>query len=94
MAKKTWNRHTILAELRSRGMTLAKLAEIYGISPHSVRHIWNRPNVKAEAAIAAFLGEPVEELFEDRYPKRTATILSSKYEKLGASQNTPARSAA
>lgn len=85
MARKKWNRHLILAELRSRGMTLAKLAEIYGISPHSVRHVWKRPNAKAEAAIASFLGEPVEELFDDRYPKRTAVILSSKYERGGAS---------
>ena len=85
MARKKWNRHLILAELRSREITLAKLAEIYGISPHSVRHVWNRPNQKAEAAIADFLGEPVEELFSERYPKRTATILSSKYDTVGAS---------
>ena len=87
MARKKWNRHLILAELRSRGITLAKLAEIYGISPNSVRHVWNRPNQKAEAAIADFLGEPVEELFDSRYPKRTATILSSKYETATASLN-------
>jgi len=86
MARKKWNRHFILAALRDRGITLAKLAEIYGISPHSVRHVWKRPNAKAEAAIADFLGEPVEELFSDRYPKRTSTILSSKYEAMGASQ--------
>lgn len=86
MAKKKWNRHLILAELRSRGITLVKLAELYGVSPHSVRHVWKRPNAKAEAAIADFLGEPVEELFSDRYPKRTSTILSSKYETMAASQ--------
>lgn len=85
MAKKKWNRHLILAEIRAKGMTLAKLAEIYGISPHSVRHVWSRANAKAEAAIADFLAEPVEELFDDRYPKRTSRILSSKYDGVGAS---------
>ncbi|UVK45333.1 helix-turn-helix domain-containing protein [Mesorhizobium sp. AR07] len=89
MARKKWNRHLILAELRSRGMTLAKLAEISGISPHSVRHIWNRPNQKAESAIADFLDIPAEELFEDRYPKRTATILSSRWDDAVASPNSP-----
>lgn len=85
MAKRKWNRHLILAELRSRGITLVKLAALYGVSAHSVQHVWNRPNQKAEAAIADFLGEPVHELFEGRYPKRTATILSSKYDDAGAS---------
>lgn len=89
MAKQKWNRHLILAELRSRGMTLVKLAEIYSISPNSVRHVWNRPNQKAEAAIADFLDEPAQELFPDRYPKRTATILSSKWDDAVASPNSP-----
>lgn len=92
MARKKWNRHTILAELRGKGMTLAKLADVYGISRHSVGHIWNRPNAPAEAAIADFLDVPVEILWEDfgRYPKRTATILSSKYDALTASQKSSA----
>ncbi|MCR5855953.1 helix-turn-helix domain-containing protein [Mesorhizobium sp. J428] len=96
MARRIWNRHTILAELRSRGMTLAKLAEIYEISPHSVCHVWKRPNAKAEAAIADFLGVPAEELFEfdGRYPKRTAVVLSSKYDTPPASPNPNGRAAA
>lgn len=91
MARKKWNRHSILCELRERGMTLAKLADLYGISRHSVGHIWKRPNAPAEAAIADFLGVPVEDLWEgfDRYPKRTATILSSKYDTPTASQKSP-----
>lgn len=84
--KKAWDRHLILAALRSRHMTLNGLAELKGISAASIRHVWNRPNQKAEAAIAEFLGEPVEELFPDRYPKRTTKILSTKYESAGASQ--------
>lgn len=92
MARKKWNRHTILCELRGKGITLAKLAELYGISPHSVCHVWKRANAPAEAAIADFLGVPVEELWEDfdRYPKRTTTILSSKYDAAVASRKSPA----
>lgn len=91
MTKKKWDRHEILAVLRRRRITLAKLAEIYDLKPHSVRHVWTRPNSKVEAAIADFLATPVEELFADRYPKRTATILSSKYEQVAASpKSTPA----
>lgn len=89
MARNKWNRHTILAALHERGMTLTKLAEINGISRHSLCHVWKRPNARAEEAIARFLGVPVEVLWENfgRYPKRTATILSSKYEASDASQN-------
>lgn len=79
MAKRKWNQHTILAELRQRGMTLSKLAEMNGLNPSSFRHVWNRTNRKAEAAIARFLDEPVEALFADRYPIRTSTILDSRY---------------
>lgn len=94
MAKPTWDQHSILAELRRRGMTLGKLAEINGLNPGSFRHVWKRTHRKAEAAIADFLGIAVEELFPARYPIRSATILSSKYEKLGASRNAHSRSAA
>lgn len=94
MARKKWNRHTILGELRANGITLHGLADKYGISRHSVGHIWNRPNAPAEAAIADFLGVPVEVLWEDfgRYPKRTATILSSKYDTPAASPKSPVSS--
>lgn len=64
-----WNRHTILAELRSRGMTLAGLAETYEIPVSSVKNIWTRPHERAERAMADFIGVPVEQLFRKRYPK-------------------------
>jgi len=87
MAKQKWDQHSILAELRRRGMTLAKLAEINGQNPSSFRHVWNRTTRKAEAAIAAFLDEPVEALFPDRYPIRTSTILDSRYDAPKASRS-------
>ncbi|ADZ70084.1 helix-turn-helix domain-containing protein [Polymorphum gilvum] len=86
MTKPQWDRHTILAELRRRGMTLSGLAEIYGLSRGGTGNIWTRANEPTERAIADFLGEPVEALFPDRYPKRRNKILSSKYEGRKASQ--------
>lgn len=80
MAKpKRWDRHLILAELRSRGMTLTRLAEMNNKAPGGFRTIWTRPNEGNEAIISAFLGIPVAELFPDRYPKKTTTILSHEY---------------
>ncbi|PWE52057.1 transcriptional regulator [Metarhizobium album] len=79
MAKSKWDKHSILAELRRRGMTLTRLAEIRGVSPGGFRTIWSRPNQASEAAIAEFIGVAVEELFPDRYPKKTTTILSHEY---------------
>lgn len=80
MSKPKWDRHSILGELRRRGMTMAKLAELRGISPGGFRTIWTRQNEKSERAIAEFLGIAVEELFPDRYPKTKARILARQYQ--------------
>lgn len=80
MAKPKWDRHSILGELRRRGMTLAKLAEIRGIAASGFRNIWSRQNEKSERAIAEFLDIPVEELFPDRYPKTNARVLARQYQ--------------
>ncbi len=81
-----WDKDYIIGELHRQGMTLKRLAEIQGMHPNSFSHVWTRPVRKAEAAIAEFLETPLKELWPDRYPIRTARILSSKYEKLNASQ--------
>ncbi|WP_298815415.1 helix-turn-helix domain-containing protein [uncultured Roseibium sp.] len=81
-----WDQHSIKAELHRQGMTLANLAKSKGKSPGSFSHVWKRQNAIAENAIAAFLDTPYQELFPDRYPKRTARILSSKHEAGAASQ--------
>lgn len=83
-----WDQHSILAALRRRRMTLSELAVIHGYSAGYWRQVWTRTIRKAEAAIADFLGEPVEELFPDRYPIRTSRILDSKYAGLPASRKT------
>lgn len=77
MAK--WDRYLILAALHREGITLRGLAELYQITLSGVRSIWTRPNEPAERAIADFLGEPVEELFPDRYPKTRHRILKPHY---------------
>ncbi|WP_455476137.1 helix-turn-helix domain-containing protein [Bartonella sp. B17] len=72
-----WDRHSILAELRRRNMTLAELAKAYKIPSSSVQHIWKRSNEKAERAIADFIGLPVEQIFADRYPKSRNRIFKA-----------------
>lgn len=80
MAKpQQWDQHSILGELRRRGMTLSRLAELNNVSPGGFRTIWKRPNSKSEAIIADFLDIPVETLFPDRYPKTRTTVLSPQY---------------
>ncbi|WJS05172.1 helix-turn-helix domain-containing protein [Roseibium aggregatum] len=86
-----WDQHSIMAELHRQGMTLAKLAKAKNRRPGSFSHVWKRPVSIAEEAIAEFLKTPKEKLFPDRYPKRTARILDSKFEDYGASQKAPAR---
>lgn len=92
-----WDAHAIKAELHRQGMTLTKLAEWAGITLASFSHVWKRPVTKAETAISEFLELPAKDLFPDRYPKRSARILSSKYEAQTASQKdrpTPDKKAA
>lgn len=88
MTGKVWDKHAIKAELHRRGMTLTALAQREGLNPNSFRAVWARTHRKAEAALAGFLGVPVEELFPDRYPIRTSRILSTKYAGESASTKT------
>ncbi|MCC5780788.1 helix-turn-helix domain-containing protein [Nitratireductor sp. B36] len=74
-----WDRHSILAHMRRRGMTLTGLAERYGLSTSGVKNIWTRPNEPAERAIADFLEEPVEKVFPDRYPKTRNRIFKPEF---------------
>lgn len=91
MAKPSWDKHAILAELRRRNMTLTRLAERNGISPGGFRTVWSRQNKKAEQIIADFLDVPVQSLFPARYPKKTTTILSHEYASESTKGQTVAR---
>jgi len=84
-----WDRHSILAELRRRNMTLLGLAEHYGLAASGVRNIWMRPNEKVERAIADFIGQPVELVFADRYPKTGNRILKHPTNNKGHEKHTP-----
>lgn len=93
MTKSTkWDSHSILAELRRRNMTLMGLAELYGLSTNGFRNIWSRPHEKAERAIADFIGQPVEQVFNDRYPKtgnrilKQSTKLQAAHKRTGATR--------
>ncbi len=88
--KQEWDWHSVKAELHRRGMTLTRLATLNGLDPSACRVVASRTHRKAEAAIAAFLGVEPATLWPDRYPARTARILSSKYEDGVASRKSPA----
>lgn len=90
MAKPKWDALEIKTAVHRKKMTLTRLAELNDINPNSFRNVWTRTHRKAEAALAAFLDVPVEELFPTRYPVRTSRILSSKYAVGAASPKTAA----
>jgi len=85
---KEWDWHDIKGAIHRKEMTLTRLAVMNGLDPPACRCAGSRPHRKAEAAIAKFLGVPVDVLFRKRYPVRTARILSSKYDDAPASQKT------
>lgn len=58
-----WDRHTILAEIRRRGMTLSGIAEDAGLEGSACRHGIARRNRNGALAIAAALGIPFDTLF-------------------------------
>ncbi len=91
---KAWDRHAILAHLRRNGMTLAGIAERYGLALSGVKNIWTRPNEPAERAIADFIGEPVEKVFAERYPKMRNRIYAPPVPKTSPGKSAPHRDAA
>ena len=73
-----WTSNRILCEIHERGMTLEKLAIMHDRNPSTFRHIWKRPNSTNDRIVAEFIGVPVEELWPDRYPRKTSRIFDSK----------------
>lgn len=66
--KPKWDRHSILAEFRRKGVSLRAFAMANGRHPSTFGKIWTSYNRINEQLIAEFLGEPVEVVFPDRYP--------------------------
>ena len=76
MAKATpkWDRHSILAEFRRRGVKFCDFAIENGRNPNTFRGIWTRWNRPNEQLIADFLGDPVEVVWPERYPIQSNRI--------------------
>lgn len=76
-AKPKWDRHSILAEFRRRGVKFSEFAIEHGRNPSSFRGIWTRWNRINEKLIADFLGDAVEVVWPDRYPIQPNRIFNS-----------------
>lgn len=63
LPKPVWDRHSILAEIRRRGMTLSGIAEDAGLEGSACRHGIARRNRNGAIAIAEALGIPFDALF-------------------------------
>lgn len=88
-----WDRHSILAEFRRRGVRLADFAEQNGRNAKSFSAVWTRWNRVDEQLIAAFIGEPVEVVWPDRYPVASTRIFNTSGEQARASLKSTARAA-
>lgn len=69
-----WDRHSILAEFRRRGVRLQDFAEQHGRNFKGFSAVWTRYNRINEKLIADFLGDPVEVVWPDRYPAKKTRI--------------------
>lgn len=63
----TWDRHAILAEIRRRFGSSRALARRVNLTAGEISAALGSPYPKAEKAIAAALGIPVQTLWPDRY---------------------------
>lgn len=77
-SKPKWDRHSILAEFRRRGISLTTFAKDNGRRPNHFRNIWTRWNRVDEKLIADFLGDPVDVVWPERYPISPNRIFISK----------------
>lgn len=83
-----WDRHAILAEIKRRGGTLSAFADRTPVSASEISAALGSPYPKAEQAIAAALGIPVQTLWPDRYwPNGRRRSTSSRVQPQRASQN-------
>lgn len=87
-----WDRHTILAEVRRRGMTLSGIAEDAGLEGSACRHGIARRNRNGAKAIAAALGISFDTLFPDYHERghNSEANLSLKTRVSSRQKDTPA----
>lgn len=67
----------IVAKLHLGGMTLTELARRNDIPVGSCTRVRGQTHFKAQQAIADFIGEKPEDLWPDRYPRKTSRILDT-----------------
>lgn len=87
-ANPKWDRHSILAEFRRRGVKFSQFAIDNDRNPNTFRSIWTRWNRPNEQLIADFLGDPVEVVWPDRYPITANRIFDNREPRKKASQKT------
>lgn len=67
----------IKAEVHRRGMTLTELAGRSGFHPSILRKVKTMTHYAGQDALAAFIGQKPEDLWPDRYPKKSSGILDT-----------------
>lgn len=77
MSKIEWDRHSILAAVRRKGGTLARLSREAGEPEVTCSTALRQGYPKGERIISDFLGVPVEDLWPERYPSTLNTRKSS-----------------
>ncbi|WP_083331455.1 helix-turn-helix domain-containing protein [Brucella inopinata] len=67
----------IKAEVHRRRMTLTELAVRSGLHPSILRKVKTMPHYPGQEALAAFINQKPENLWPDRYPKKSSGILDT-----------------
>lgn len=67
----------IKSEVHRRGMTLTELSVRSGLHPSILRKVKETKHYAGQAALAAFIDRKPEDLWPDRYPKKSSGILDT-----------------
>ncbi|SUT89912.1 helix-turn-helix domain-containing protein [[Pasteurella] aerogenes] len=68
-SKKDMHRAFIVAAIKEKGSTLAKLSENAGLHPRTLGNALDRKYPKGEKIIADFIGMTPQEIWPSRYPE-------------------------
>jgi len=76
-AKPSMDWEGIKAEVHRRKMTFTELAVRHGMHPSLIRKVKSATLYEAQAVLAAFIDQKPEDLWPDRYPRKTSAIFDS-----------------
>ncbi|UJZ95015.1 helix-turn-helix domain-containing protein [Photobacterium damselae subsp. damselae] len=65
------DKSSVKAALERLGVSMADLARENNISPSTLRNVWRIPYLKGEKIIANAIDVPPEDIWPERYLKRT-----------------------